>query len=962
MAEVPYNPTSTVSPDAAAPDARIRVNANPDAFGAAIGRGLERAGAGLTQASDNLFSVNAFYDKVAVDDQINQLIDTSNKIRRGDPTKTVVGPDGQAQPDVGYLGTTGRTALDQREPTMKLLDDAIKSGKDNLKSDSQRLAFEQQSRRMRAQWVDQIGAHSDTQFKSWAASVNASAAQHAINHIAANPEGEEFAHGAADLINARVQEVQSKFGDDPALKTEAVAKAKQEALKTQLTAIGARNPSRAIEILDKNREIAGADYPALMEHFRGRADQQDGIAAADRMIATHAAQPRGGSSFSDQLSSGMGPGYKSGVVNGAIPAEGRVLLDRIASGESSGRYNVRYGGRQDKTFEGYADHPRVAEPITSGPDVGKTSSAAGRYQFIGSTWDAEAKKLGLKDFSPANQDAAAWDLAQTEYKAKTGKDLLTVLKSGDHAAINDVPRQLSGQWSSLPGGRQPAGGTGAGTPVQALSRSEGEMKLAVLSDPSMADRPQMQSAALNRINVYFSAQRETATNDASAFKLKLQNSTAEALDTGSVKTPLSQDEFTSALGEAEGQRQYAEYQANVQLGADMRAIASMSPEQIAQMQTHYQPEPGSDNYVAQGRRADQLNKAIAQNEQLKAKDPAMFLISRTDAGNEAWQHFQGILTDPKASPDQRKVAAGMFAETMKSEQLRLGVAPDQVKAVPDWYVQRLVGSLHTAAADGTVAPIGPRLEAEQKMWGDAWPSITRQIPKDAGPLVRVLASGVPAGAAQKLQQVENLKLGDILKDQNDERAKQITTDVLNAFKPFASSLAGNAGGLALFNDFRGQAEKLAASYVLSGKTSSDAATQAFNDLVGAKYTFQSGYRVPKDAGVAPDQVAQGSVIALRELGNADVRPAADTIGGLSPEYLTESKIKSLQRDGKWVTSPREDGLMLTHNDQAVRRPDGQPLVLTWKQLGDLSARAKSAREQIGAAAIEASKAAGGGPL
>jgi muramidase (phage lysozyme) len=156
---------------------------------------------------------------------------------------------------------------------------------------------------------------------------------------------------------------------------------------------------------------------------------------------------------------------RPGAVNTAIPIEGRALLDHIAGTESAGRYDVRYGGNGDKTFQGYADHPRIYEPITSGPDVGKTSSAAGRYQFIGSTWDQQAKKLGLKDFSPENQDTAAWDLAQTEYKAKTGKDLLTVLKSGDQAAISDVPRQLSGQWSSLPGGRQPAGGGRALAPA-----------------------------------------------------------------------------------------------------------------------------------------------------------------------------------------------------------------------------------------------------------------------------------------------------------------------------------------------------------------------------------------------------------------------------------------------------------------------------------------------------------------
>lgn len=158
---------------------------------------------------------------------------------------------------------------------------------------------------------------------------------------------------------------------------------------------------------------------------------------------------------------------RSGAVNTAIPAEGRALLDHIAGTESAGKYNLIYGGQ---TFGDFGDHPRVAVPITSGPDVGKTSSAAGRYQFLGSTWDQQAKKLGLKDFSPANQDAAAWDLAQTEYKARTGGDLLTVLKSGDQAAIADVPRQLSGQWSSLPGGRQPARGGG---PALAPSANNG---------------------------------------------------------------------------------------------------------------------------------------------------------------------------------------------------------------------------------------------------------------------------------------------------------------------------------------------------------------------------------------------------------------------------------------------------------------------------------------------------------
>lgn len=139
-------------------------------------------------------------------------------------------------------------------------------------------------------------------------------------------------------------------------------------------------------------------------------------------------------------------------VNQSIPREGRALLQRIGATESANRYDVRYGGAR---FFDFSDHPNIAVPITSGPDVGKTSTAAGYYQFLNSTWQAEKQKLGLSDFSPANQDTAAWDLAQTEYKNKTGRDLLGDLKAGK--SIDSILPSLSGQWSSLPGGRQPAG-------------------------------------------------------------------------------------------------------------------------------------------------------------------------------------------------------------------------------------------------------------------------------------------------------------------------------------------------------------------------------------------------------------------------------------------------------------------------------------------------------------------------
>jgi muramidase (phage lysozyme) len=143
----------------------------------------------------------------------------------------------------------------------------------------------------------------------------------------------------------------------------------------------------------------------------------------------------------------------------AIPAAGRALLDTIAGSESPD-YNTMYGGGR---FEGYQDHPRKAVPITTGPNVGKTSSAAGRYQFLGSTWDEVKREAGLPDFSPESQDAGAWHLANKTYKSKTGRDLAGDLEKaqGNPQAIAGIGKYLSGVWTSLPGGIEPNRATGS---------------------------------------------------------------------------------------------------------------------------------------------------------------------------------------------------------------------------------------------------------------------------------------------------------------------------------------------------------------------------------------------------------------------------------------------------------------------------------------------------------------------
>jgi muramidase (phage lysozyme) len=148
------------------------------------------------------------------------------------------------------------------------------------------------------------------------------------------------------------------------------------------------------------------------------------------------------------------------VQNLDIPAQGRALLATIGGPgfESNGTYGQRFGGPDITDF---SKHPAIRETITSGPNKGNWTDAAGRYQFISTTFADQAKKLGLTDFSPKSQDAAAWNLAKETYAGKyKGRDLTQDL--ANPAYLPKILSALKTQWSSLPGGveQSSAGGKG----------------------------------------------------------------------------------------------------------------------------------------------------------------------------------------------------------------------------------------------------------------------------------------------------------------------------------------------------------------------------------------------------------------------------------------------------------------------------------------------------------------------
>jgi lysozyme len=119
----------------------------------------------------------------------------------------------------------------------------------------------------------------------------------------------------------------------------------------------------------------------------------------------------------------------------------RAFLDMLAYSEGTSGpdgYRMMFGGR---LFDSFADHPRVYWPFTNGRGERLTTSAAGRYQFLARTWDTLRARLGLPDFGPESQDAAALELVRE-------RGALADVQAG---RIAEACRKCAPIWASLPG-------------------------------------------------------------------------------------------------------------------------------------------------------------------------------------------------------------------------------------------------------------------------------------------------------------------------------------------------------------------------------------------------------------------------------------------------------------------------------------------------------------------------------
>ena len=131
----------------------------------------------------------------------------------------------------------------------------------------------------------------------------------------------------------------------------------------------------------------------------------------------------------------------------------RALMRTISASESNvaNPYSVIYGGNYVNELD---RHPDICVRIPVGPNRGLCSTAAGRYQFITTTWEDMAGRYHPNpnrflfwqsySFEPQYQDAVVY--AWLNDPDAWGADISQLLRQGK---LNEVLWLLSGTWTSL---------------------------------------------------------------------------------------------------------------------------------------------------------------------------------------------------------------------------------------------------------------------------------------------------------------------------------------------------------------------------------------------------------------------------------------------------------------------------------------------------------------------------------
>lgn len=270
-ANYPYTPYPTQVPSVQAPQTVQQQTATADAFGGAegealgrLGQTLERAGSSLAERvieQQNLFNVTAAQEAA------NNFNAGVNNLLYGNPDKPG---------DVGFIGAQGRTAMDMWPTVRDNLRTLREEQRKVLQNNPQRLRFDNETTDTVNRKLAEAGRHYGNEMNQWniaTAKGTAKLATQDAGRAAAALDPVMFEKATVTGIKA-LQSSLERAGQTPEQVQAAIGEFKRDSAVDWAESLAVKDPLRAQEFADKNKELLGDKYPSVMASVRVRADER----------------------------------------------------------------------------------------------------------------------------------------------------------------------------------------------------------------------------------------------------------------------------------------------------------------------------------------------------------------------------------------------------------------------------------------------------------------------------------------------------------------------------------------------------------------------------------------------------------------------------------------------------------------------------------------------------------------
>ena len=363
----------------------------------------------------------------------------------------------------------------------------------------------------------------------------------------------------------------------------------------------------------------------------------------------------------------------------------------------------------------------------------------------------------------------------------------------------------------------------------------------------------------------------------------------------------------------------------LELATTTKSIIGMSPAEERDLLE--KGKPHGEGAADELKRYNILQKAITEKREALAKDPAGYVA----------RHFPDVATKmADALSDPNKARA--FADDMLDQQKRLGVPRERRTILPRSTAIRLAERINGEADPTKRADL---LAGLANTFGTHWPAVHSQLQKegklpDGTAVMGQLVTATDGPTRRDLATALKIGAGELNKSLGEVKASEVDSNVGAQLQPLFETLKAQGGGTEQWIKQRNAISTLARLYVVrDGMSANEAASKAYNAVIGDKYHFKGSYRVPRvlEDGTRTDtgrivynlSVIKGSLEGMK----LNAPPARDK--RLSDEQRNALYFRNVMDKGQWVTSSDETGVVLIDEfGRMVTTADGKKVFVPFK--------------------------------